>query len=99
MTSGDAELVELLEEIRRLLRLPGNDFVWSPWQTAHEAIAEIDTLTAALAAGDGSAIDRLAVLFAPTGALQEVSIASGWTLEFLKLADRFDRITGTQQRS
>ena len=34
--------------------------------------------------------DTLRFLFAPTGPLQETSMASGWATEFLALAARFD---------
>jgi len=32
----------------------------------------------------------LSVLFAPTGLVQEVSISSGWGVEFLAIGSRFD---------
>jgi hypothetical protein len=33
----------------------------------------------------------MAILFLPTGPMQEVSLSSGWGDEFVALADRFDR--------
>ena len=46
-------------------------------------------------AGAGQSLDeagrgRLRLLFAPTGALQETFISSGWGREFVELAARFD---------
>ncbi len=86
------ELVEILREARSLLALPGNDFVWSGWENADEALHEIDNLISAVEAG--TLPDRLdiSVLFAPTGSIQEVSLSSGWGQEFLELAARFDEV-------
>ena len=39
---------------------------------------------------DDAGRDRLQLLFAPTGALQETSLSSGWGEEFVALATRFD---------
>ncbi len=35
---------------------------------------------------------EVAILFAPTGPIQEVSISNGWGEFFIKLADKFDEI-------
>jgi hypothetical protein len=35
------------------------------------------------------------VLFLPTGPIQEVSISSGWSEDYLRLAGLVDEITGT----
>jgi hypothetical protein len=35
-------------------------------------------------------VPDIEVLFAPTGPIQEVSMSSGWSREFLRLAERFD---------
>lgn len=92
MSDPNADLIRLLRDVRRLLSLPDNNFIWSPWKGIQDATDEIDGLIGALEAGDGSVIDRLETLFAPTGAIQEVSVSSGWDQEFLELADRFDGI-------
>lgn len=90
MTDSNAELIDLLREVRRLLGMADNEFLWSPWRSAADATGEIDSLIQALGAGDPSAVERLEILFAPTGPLQEVSVSSGWDAEFLRLAERFD---------
>jgi hypothetical protein len=38
--------------------------------------------------------DELILLFAPTGDLQEVSLANGWADEYLLLSARFDGLIG-----
>ena len=49
--------------------------------------------------GDLQALDRLEILFAPTGMLQEVSTDSGWGDEFLDVASDFDRAAKNLQPS
>jgi hypothetical protein len=50
----------------------------------------LDRQIAVLEAGQLPHKLELAVLFAPTGPMQEVSLSSGWAQEFLALAARFD---------
>jgi len=63
----------------------------SDWaaRNSDEIVLEISELADRLLNGK-PAIDELHVLFAPTGDIQEHSIAGGWGPEFLKLAERFD---------
>ncbi|MGJ6962824.1 hypothetical protein ACSDR0_13030 [Streptosporangium sp. G11] len=83
------DLPHVLGEVRALLARPGNDFAWSSWEDADAALAEIDAAIARI--GVGRRIPRgFATLFAPTGPIQEVALSSGWSDEFLALADRFE---------
>jgi hypothetical protein len=84
------ELVEVLRETRALLALPDNDFAWSRWANAAEALAELDAHLAALEGGRLPDRLVLSLLFAPTGTIQEVSLSSGWADPFLDVAARFD---------
>src|SRR5215831_1814347 len=84
------EVVTVLREARALLARPGNDFTWSSWEDAAAALAELDRQIAALEGGELPPRLDLAVLFAPTGPIQEVSVSSGWGWEFLAVAARFD---------
>jgi hypothetical protein len=83
-------LVEVLQEARGLLARPDNDFAWSSWEGAEDALRELDKLITRIQAGDMPKRLDLEVLFAPTGPVQEVSLSSGWGQEFLKLAEKFD---------
>ena len=83
-------LLKILGEAILILALPGNDFLWSFWEGPEEAIAELVKLREQIARDDFSHLIDLEVIFAPTGALQEVSISSGWGAAFLDLAARFD---------
>ena len=82
------ELITVLKQARTLLALESNDFSWSSWRDQDQAIAEIDSIIAAL---ENGSIPEIGALFAPTGPIQEVSLSSGWGNEFLELAERFDK--------
>lgn len=84
------KLIAVLGEARELLALPGNDFVWSSWDNAADALHEIDGLIREITAGELPKRSTLVVLFLPTGPIQEVSLSSGWGQEFLRLATKFD---------
>lgn len=83
------ELIAVFTRAREALDQPDNDFSWSSWRDAADALAEIDGVIAALRAGSMPQT-QMQVLFAPTGPMQEVSLSSGWGYAFLKLADDFD---------
>ena len=80
----------VFEELRELVRLPSNDFSWSSWNDQDDAIDEIDAVLSALRSGELPNPSSLKVLFAPTGPAQELSLSSGWSNEFLALAEKFD---------
>jgi hypothetical protein len=83
-------LLDVLRSAIELLSIEGNDFAWSSWKDQREALGEITALLTALEAGDLPDRADVAILFAPTGPIQEVSLASGWGETFLKLAERYD---------
>ena len=88
------KLIAVLRDARELLALPDNDFAWSSWDDAADALHEIDELIAQIAAGELPKRSALEVLFLPTGPIQEVSVSSGWGQEFLRLATKFDAAIG-----
>lgn len=96
-TSAD-DLVSVLQEAQAFLKHPGNEFAWSSWEDAQEAIAEIDRFIRQIQAGDYSCALDISVLFAPTGPIQEVSLSSGWGQEFLELEEWFDRAAEIMKR-
>jgi len=83
-------LIEVLREARALLSLPSNDFVWSSWADAEAATADIDAHITAIEQGRLPERGDVSILFAPTGSMQKVSLSSGWSMEFLAVAERFD---------
>ena len=87
--AGRHELLAVLRETRSFLALPGNDFSWSSWEDASDALLEINGLIWSIEAGSLPERLDLTVLFVVAGPIQEVSL-SGWADEFLALATRFD---------
>lgn len=85
-----AELVRIFARARELLSRPGNDFAWSAWLDEDAALSEIDEIIRKLEAGQLPDRLDMAVLFAPTGPIQEVSLSSGWAQAFLDLSEAFD---------
>lgn len=81
------KLIFVILETRQYLAREGNDYSWSSWNDQEQALSEIDSILAQLKAGS---VPDIEVLFAPTGPIQEVSISSGWSREYLELARRFD---------
>ena len=85
------EVIGILEKVKHVLELPDTDVVWSRYNSVEEAVEDMNQHIERLRRGDLSKIEDLALLFAPTGSLQEISISSGWGQGFLYLAARFDR--------
>jgi hypothetical protein len=94
MADAKTELSNILREAIAWLLRPGNDFAWSWWNNASEAVAELSGHVAALEAGTLPPKLDLTVVFAPTGPIQEVGVSSGWGEAFLELSGRFDRAVG-----
>jgi hypothetical protein len=90
MSDAKTKLADVLREAIVWLQRPDNDFAWSSWNDAAEAVSELTAHIATLDAGKLPPKLDLTVLFAPTGPIQEVSVSSGWGEEFLSLAERFD---------
>jgi len=85
-------LIEVLEASVELVSIPENEFCWSYWADTEEATAELEGLIRLLKAGVLPERISVAVLFAPTGPLQEVSMSSGWANTYLKVAEKYDEV-------
>ena len=84
------ELLDVLRETRARLALPGNEFMWSSWEDADDALREMDGLIGHLEAGGLPYRTAISILFTVTGPIQETALSSGWGDEFVTLADRCD---------
>lgn len=82
-------LLSALEELAGLLRRSQESLYAScaPAQAASAITREIDSLTRANTFADA---DELRLLFAPTGALQEIALENGWGEAFLRIAAIWD---------
>jgi hypothetical protein len=86
------EMINVLESAKELLSLEENDFSWSFWNDMHEANIEIDSIINILSKKILPNKNKISVLFAPTGPIQEVSLSSGWGETFIKLSEKYDQI-------
>ncbi|HLJ91128.1 MAG TPA: hypothetical protein VKZ53_30270 [Candidatus Angelobacter sp.] len=91
MDSDKQILLEVLRDAKVLISRPGNDFAWSEWDDASAALATIQDAEEQITNNDFSRLSHLETIFAPTGSMQELSIASGWSDDYLILASRFDK--------
>lgn len=98
MSDAKTKLADVLREAILWLQRPDNDFAWSSWNDAEQAVSELSTHIATLGAGKLPPKLDLTVLFAPTGPIQEVSVSSGWGEAFLSLAERFDHAASRAYR-
>jgi hypothetical protein len=86
------QLTQVLQSARELVVRQDNDFSWSGWKGSSQATEEIDGLIAQTNTGQLPSRTSVSVLFAPTGSLQELSLASGWAEQYLQLSERYDAI-------
>jgi hypothetical protein len=89
-----ATLLDIFHRTRDLVALPQNDFSWSSWRDAEDALEEIDSIISRLQNDELPDTSEMSVLFAPTGPMQELALSSGWGNRFLGLASEFDAAFG-----
>ncbi|UQS17627.1 hypothetical protein [Pseudomonas sp. HS6] len=90
--SNIESLILILEAAVELVSIPDNDFCWSSWADELEAKTELQALIHTLKAGTLPERLTVALLFAPTGPLQELGMSSGWADTCLRVADKFDEV-------
>ena len=76
------DFAEHLETFRRLIVQRGNDFIWTGWQDAVEALADIDATRAALVLERPEGRKRAVLLLSSDGPLHRLAIDSGWEETF-----------------
>lgn len=82
-------LLTIVLETRSFIARPENDFRDSRWRDSKEATQEFDSFVSELRSG--ILPENLAAEFAPASSTQEVSINSGWALEFVNLVERYGK--------
>ena len=91
IATGVDELAAVLREAREYVARPDNDFLYSSWEDTADALEEIDEFLSRLARGPVRT-SELGGLFAPTGPMHELAVASGWSAAFSDLVARFDAV-------
>ena len=63
------------------------------FEKADDIERQIDQLLSFIMADQGAQLpDHHHILFGPTGPLQEISIANGWSEVYMKLAEEYDKL-------
>lgn len=85
-------LIDIFNEIKVIIDNPDTDMTWTSYCNEKEFIQEFDLLIDDFKKGVKSSIDRLELLFAPTGILQEISLNNGWGERYIEISNRFDKL-------
>lgn len=85
-------LTEILNEINLKVSSQDTDILFSKYNTVEELLGDINSFTIRLINDGLSALSDIYIFFAPTGSLQEISIANGWGNKFIELSNKVDEI-------
>jgi hypothetical protein len=67
------------------------EMLYTFWENPQEAIDEINDCVQKLQAGDTEILKTINMLFLVTGPFQEMSMQNGWSDEYLKMGEQFDK--------
>ena len=87
------ELVEILKKIKGKIT-DSSDMAWTSYETSKQLRDELELYINELQAGNTASMEKMKILFLPTGTLQEHSTSNGWADEFLDLSEKFDQLNG-----
>jgi hypothetical protein len=91
------ELIEIIKKVKQKIT-DRSDMTWTTYETPAQLRDELEVYINQFQADDISSLEKIKMLFLPTGTLQEHSICNGWTDEFLNLSTEFDRLYMTIKR-
>ncbi|NFN23979.1 hypothetical protein FDB63_02555 [Clostridium botulinum] len=91
MVSKIKEIVEVLKKVKEIIEKYEMNLSYSTYKSEKQLISDLDTYIAKLKVNDFSCNKEISFLFAPTGDLQEIAIDSGWSDEYMELAEIIDR--------
>jgi len=83
-------ILEQISRLKYLISLPDTDVLFSTYDSADEALKDLEEIEAGIVSRDINALNKLHYMVLPTGDLQDISISSGWGHEFLKIAETID---------
>lgn len=85
------EAISILLKIKENLK-DESDCIWTYYENATQMRQEIDKYILELEKSSLRLLDDTYMHFLPTAAYQEHSMANNWTIEYHKLAEKFDKI-------
>ena len=86
-----AETITILIDVKNHIK-DNSDLTWTYYETVADMRNEIDKYIITFKDGNIEFLNEVNTHFAPTAAYQEHSMANDWTIEYHKLAERFDKI-------
>ena len=86
-----AEAIVILNDVKNHIK-DNSDLTWVYYETVDDMRNEIDKYIVSFQNGSIKFLNEVNTHFAPTAAYQEHSMANDWTIEYHKLAERFDKI-------
>lgn len=90
--AGDQkELLQILEAIKSTIT-PDTELIYSYFESVEKLLEELEELSEGVKHGELETLDTLSMHFAPASGFQELSLQNGWSKEYLKLGERFDRV-------
>ncbi len=85
------EVIKALEKVKEIVGNYQMDLSYSTYKDEEELVNDLEAYIVKLKANDFSCNKEISHLFAPTGNLQEIAIDSGWSKEYMELAEIIDR--------
>lgn len=85
------EAVDILLTIKKKIT-DTSELIWTSYETAEELRDDIERIVKQLKEGNNTVIGEAYSHFLPTSTFQEHAMQNGWTEEYMKLAERFDKI-------
>ena len=90
------DLIDIIEKVKEKITDAGN-MVWTDYNNAKELRDELESYIQELQTGNNTCLEKLRVLFLPTGTLQEHSISNGWADVYIVLSENFDKVSATMK--
>ena len=85
------EAISILLQVKDKIK-DDSDCIYTYYETPEEMRNEIDKYVLELEKGSMFLLDEMYTHFLPTAAYQEHSMGNNWTIEYHKLAARFDKV-------
>ncbi len=85
------EIIKVLEKVKEIIGNYQMDLSYSTYRSEEELVNDLELYISKLKANNFSCNKQISLLFAPTGDLQEIAIDSGWSEEYMELAEIIDR--------
>ena len=85
------EVIQILLKVKDNIK-DNSDCIWTYYETSQLMHNEIDKYVLELEKDSTIFLDEICMHFSPTAAYQEHSMANDWSNEYLKLAERFDKV-------